>query len=40
MTTTIEQDILKQEEQLLDAKRTLNLEALDRIYSDNLLLTA
>ena len=37
MTTTDE--ILRQEEQLADAKRTLDLDAIDRIYADDLLLT-
>ena len=37
MTTTDE--ILRQEEQLANAKRTLNLDAIDRIYADDLLLT-
>ena len=36
--TTID-EILQQEEQLADAKRTLDLEAIDRIYADDLLLT-
>ena len=35
---TIE-EILQQEEQLADAKRTLDLDAIDRIYADDLLLT-
>ena len=37
MTTTDE--ILQQEEQLANAKRTLDLDAIDRIYADDLLLT-
>ena len=37
MTTTDE--ILRQEEQLGDARRTLDLDAIDRIYADDLLLT-
>ena len=37
MTTTDE--ILRQEEQLADARRTLDLDAIDRIYADDLLLT-
>jgi uncharacterized protein (TIGR02246 family) len=37
MTTTDE--ILNQEEQLANAKRTLDLKAIDRIYADDLLLT-
>ena len=36
--TTID-EILRQEEQLADAKRTLDLDAIDRIYADDLLLT-
>jgi ketosteroid isomerase-like protein len=36
---TTEQEILQCEEQLRDAKRTLDLDALDRIYADDLLLT-
>ena len=36
--TTIE-EILQQEEQLANAKRTLDLDAIDRIYADDLLLT-
>ena len=34
-----EQEILRQEEELVQAKRTLDLDALDRIYADDLLLT-
>jgi ketosteroid isomerase-like protein len=37
MATTDE--ILRQEEQLADARRTLDLDAIDRIYADDLLLT-
>ena len=37
MTTTDE--ILRQEAQLADARRTLDLDAIDRIYADDLLLT-
>ncbi len=37
MTTTDE--ILRQEEQLADARRLLDLDAIDRIYADDLLLT-
>src|SRR5262245_3922416 len=33
------QEILQQEEQLADAKRTLDLDALNRIYADELLMT-
>ena len=36
--TTID-EILEQEEQLANAKRTLDLDAIDRIYADDLLLT-
>ena len=36
--TTID-EILQQEEQLADAKRTLDLAAIDRIYAEDLLLT-
>jgi ketosteroid isomerase-like protein len=32
-------EILEQEEQLATAKRALDLEAIDRIYADDLLLT-
>jgi ketosteroid isomerase-like protein len=32
-------EILEQEEQLAHAKRALDLEAIDRIYADDLLLT-
>ncbi len=39
MSTTTMQEILLQEEQLADAKRTLDLVALDRIYADELLMT-
>ena len=39
MTTTTMQEILQQEEQLADAKRTLDLDALNRIYADELLMT-
>ena len=35
---TIE-EILQQEDQLANAKRTLDLDAIDRIYADDLLLT-
>ncbi len=34
-----EQEILRREEELVEAKRTLDLDALDRIYADDLLLT-
>jgi ketosteroid isomerase-like protein len=36
---TTEQEILGYEDQLADAKRTLDLRALDRIYADDVLLT-
>jgi ketosteroid isomerase-like protein len=39
MNTTSTQEILRQEEQLADASRTLDLDALDRIYADELLMT-
>ena len=39
MASTMEQEILQQEEQLAAAKRALDLAALDRIYADDLLLT-
>jgi ketosteroid isomerase-like protein len=39
MTRTTEQEILQHEEQLHTAKRALDLNALDRIYADDLLLT-
>jgi ketosteroid isomerase-like protein len=39
MFTTLTQEILRQEEQLADAKRTLDLDALNRIYADELLMT-
>jgi ketosteroid isomerase-like protein len=39
MAMTLEQEILRHEEQLADAKRALDLKALDRIYADDLLLT-
>ena len=39
MNTTVMQEILRQEEQLVDAKRTLDLDALHRIYADELLMT-
>jgi ketosteroid isomerase-like protein len=37
MTTTDE--ILRHEQQLVDAKRTLDLDTIDRLYADDLLLT-
>jgi len=39
MNTTMTQEILREEEQLADAKRTLDLDALNRIYADELLMT-
>ena len=39
MTPTMEQEILQQEEQLAEAKRALDLGAIDRMYADDLLLT-
>ncbi len=39
MPQTAEQEILQQEEQLADAKRALDLDAFDRIYADDLVLT-
>jgi ketosteroid isomerase-like protein len=39
MSTTMTQEVLGQEERLADAKRTLDVEALTRIYADDLLMT-
>ena len=39
MVPTMEQEILQQEEQLAEAKRALDLGAIDRMYADDLLLT-
>jgi ketosteroid isomerase-like protein len=39
MAPTIEQEILQQEEHLAEAKRALDLGAIDRIYADDLLMT-
>jgi ketosteroid isomerase-like protein len=39
MAPTMEQEILQQEEQLAEAKRALDLAAIDRMYADELLLT-
>jgi ketosteroid isomerase-like protein len=39
MAVTMEQEIVEQEERLADAKRALDLGAIDRIYADDLLLT-
>jgi len=36
---TAEQEILQQEEQLANAKRALDLDALQRIYADDLVMT-
>lgn len=38
MTKTTEQ-ILRHEEQLIDAKRALDIDALDRLYADDLLMS-
>src|SRR5688500_2416525 len=39
MSTTTTQQILRQEEALAEAKRALDLDALNRIYDDELLMT-
>jgi ketosteroid isomerase-like protein len=39
MTMTKEQEILENEERFLNAKRTLDLDALDRIYADDVVVT-
>lgn len=39
MSGTVHQEILNQEEQLARAKQTLDVDALDRIYADDLMLT-
>ena len=39
MTTTMEQEIVQQEQQLSEAKRALDLAAVDRLYADDLVLT-
>jgi hypothetical protein len=39
MSTTVIQEILRQEEQLADANQTLDLGALNRTYADELLMT-
>jgi ketosteroid isomerase-like protein len=39
MSATTTQEILRQEEKLAEAKRTLDLDALNRIYDDQLLMT-
>src|SRR5262245_60077616 len=39
MSQKIEQEILAHEEQLLHAKRTLDLDAIQRLYADDLMLT-
>lgn len=39
MTTTSADEILRQEAHLADARRTLDLDAIDRIYADDLVLT-
>jgi ketosteroid isomerase-like protein len=39
MHGTVEQEILTQEENLTQAKRALDIAALDRLYADNILVT-
>ena len=39
MSTTLMQEILREEERLSNAKQTLDLDALNRIYADELLMT-
>jgi len=39
MTTTIEQEILTQEENLTQASRLLDVDALDRLYADDIMFT-
>jgi ketosteroid isomerase-like protein len=39
MTTAAERDVILQEERLIEAKRALDVEALDGIYADDLLLS-
>ncbi len=39
MSTTMKEEILRQEEQLADAKRMVDVEAFNRIYADELLMT-
>jgi Domain of unknown function (DUF4440) len=39
MSRTLEQDILAQEERLTLATRQLDLDALDRIYADDIMFT-
>ena len=39
MSQKIEQEILTLEDQLLQAKRTLDIDALQRLYADDLMLT-
>ena len=39
MTMTKEQEILQNEEQFLNAKHTLDLDTLDRIYADDVVVT-
>ena len=39
MSTMMTQEILRQEAQLADTKRTLDLDALNGIYADDLLMT-
>jgi len=40
MTMTRDHEILQNEEQFLNAKRSLDLDALDRIYSDDVIVTS
>ena len=39
MSAAIEQEIMSLEHRLAEAKRTLDLEAIDRLYADDLVLT-
>jgi ketosteroid isomerase-like protein len=39
MTTAAERDVILQEERLIEAKRALDVEALDGLYADDLLLS-
>ena len=39
MPNTAEREVLAQEDRLASAKRTLDLDALDRLYADDLLMT-
>jgi ketosteroid isomerase-like protein len=40
MTMTTEKEILQNEELFLEAKRTLDLDVLDRIYADDVVMTS